>query len=115
MRKALCCLSVLGVLLSIGVVTSIAAPYSAPEPISTPSFDTDVLEGYSGDVGGVNVQYTIETDGSVSDVHLLGSTGSDAVDAAIEESVSSWQYKPATDSDGNPVESTKTKYIDLDV
>ena len=107
--------SVALIVLCMSTTIVFANPYQAPSPISTPSFDTDVLEGYSGDVGGINVQYTIETDGSVDDVQLLGSTGSDAVDAAIVEAVESWTYHPATDSDGNPVESTKTTYIDLEV
>ncbi|MCI6406628.1 energy transducer TonB [Veillonella caviae] len=99
----------------LGTSISYGATYQSPMPVSTPSFDTDVLEHYNGDVEGINVHFDINKDGKVENVELQGSTGDWAVDTAIVEAVSTWRYVPATDSAGNPVEASKTEYIDLDV
>ena len=32
---------------------------------------------------------------------------------ALVEKISTWRFTPATDSDGNPVASSKTEYIDF--
>ena len=34
-------------------------------------------------------------------------------DEALVEKISTWRFTPATDSDGNPVASSKTEYIDF--
>lgn len=99
-------------------IMGIGASYAAYEPpvaVYTPDIDYDVVEYYEGNVSGINVRFDIDEDGDVDNVALLGSTGDDAVDAEIVDTVSTWQYEPARDSYGNPVETSKTVYIDLDV
>ena len=36
-----------------------------------------------------------------------------AGDASIVNTISTWKFTPATDSNGNPVEASKTEYINL--
>ena len=105
--------ALMALIMSTTVAVSMAAPYEAPKAVSTPSLDTSVLQGYSGDVNNVSVSFTINTDGSVSSVQLLNTTGNDVVDAAILETVLNWKFTPATDSKGNPVEASKTEHIDF--
>ena len=105
--------ALMALIMSTTVTVSMAAPYEAPKAVSTPSLDTSVLQGYSGDVNSVGVSFTINTDGSVSSVQLLNTTGNDGVDAAVLETVLKWKFTPATDSNGNPVASSKTEYINF--
>ena len=105
--------ALMALIMSTTATVSMAAPYEAPKAVSTPSLDTSVLQGYSGDVNSVGVGFTINTDGSVSSVQLLNTTGNDVVDAAILETVLNWKFTPATDSNGNPVEASKTEHIDF--
>ena len=106
MSNVLRCVALTALIMSMSAAVSLAAtPYEAPKAVSTPGFDSGVLHGYAGDATVVNVNFTINTDGSVSHVELQGSTGSSDADA--------WKFTPATDSNGNPVEASKTEYINL--
>ena len=114
MSNVLRCVALTALIMSMSATVSLAAtPYEAPKAVSTPGFDAGVLHGYAGDVTSVNVSFTINTDGSVSHVKLKGTTGSSEADASIVNTISTWKFTPATDSDGNPVEASKTEYIDL--
>jgi protein TonB len=52
--------------------------------------------------GTTTLKFTVSTDGSVSDVHVVGSSGHDALDEAAIRCASSWRYKPALEN-GQPV------------
>ena len=113
MNKVLRCI-MLSVLFVTSMVASVlAAPYDPPTAVSTPAVDRAVLAGYGGAVHGADVRFTIKEDGSVGDIEVVASSGSSAVDAALVETISTWRFKPATDSNGNPVASSKTEYIDF--
>ena len=97
MNKVLRC-TMLSALFVTGLVASVlAAPYKPPTAVSTPAVDQAVLAGYSGAVHGADVRFTINEDGSVGDIEII----------------STWRFNPATDSNGNPVASSKTEYIDF--
>ena len=114
MNKVLRCVALTVLVMSMSAAVSLAAtPYEAPKAISTPGFDSSVLHGYAGDTTVVNVNSTINTDGSVSHVELQGTTGSRDADASIVNTISTWKFTPATDSNGKPVEASKTEYIEL--
>lgn len=49
----------------------------------------------------VKVRYTVNTDGSVSDVEIVDSSGISAIDRAVKEAASRMRYKPAV-QDGEP-------------
>lgn len=53
--------------------------------------------------GTATASFKVMTDGSVSNVTIAKSSGSDRLDAATITCVGHWRYKPAT-QDGNPVE-----------
>ena len=109
MSNVLRCVALTALIMSMSAAVSLAAtPYEAPKAVSTPGFDSGVLHGYAG-----NVNFTINTDGSVSHVELQGTTGSSDADASIVNTISTWKFTPATDSNGNPVEASKTEYINL--
>jgi protein TonB len=55
-----------------------------------------------GHEGTVLVGMTVETDGSVANVHVLQSSGHDELDQGAVGCASSWHYKPATQS-GQPI------------
>jgi protein TonB len=55
--------------------------------------------------GTTTVQLKVNTDGSVSDVTVTKSSGSERLDNAAISCVSRWRYSPAT-VDGQPVEKT---------
>ena len=113
MNKVLRC-TMLSALILTGQVASVwAAPYQPPTAVSTPAVDQAVLAGYSSAVHGADVRFTINEDGSVGDIEIIASSGSSAVDAALVETISTWRFNPATDSNGNPVASSKTEYIDF--
>ena len=113
MNKVLRC-TMLSTLFVTGLVASVlAAPYQPPTAVSTPAVDQAVLAGYSGAVHGADVRFTINEDGSVGDIEIVASSGSSAVDAALVETISTWRFNPATDSNGNPVASSKTEYINF--
>lgn len=113
MNKVLRCITLSALVAAGSVTAALAAPYEPPVAMSTPAVDPGVLGAYAGNARGVDVQFTIEENGSVDDVKLLTSSGDAAVDASIVGAVSSWQFKPASDSNGKPVASSKTEFIDF--
>ena len=113
MSKIWRCATLTALIMSMSVAFSMAAPYEAPQAVSTPGFDAGVMHGYGSDGTRVNVTFTINTDESVSHVELQGITGSSDADASIVNTISTWKFTPATDSNGNPVEASKTEYIEL--
>ncbi|HEX3429352.1 MAG TPA: TonB family protein [Rhizomicrobium sp.] len=52
--------------------------------------------------GTTTIKFTVTTDGAVSDVQVVGSSGHDALDQAAIRCASSWRYKPALEN-GQPV------------
>lgn len=113
MNKVLRCITLSALVAAGSVTVALAAPYEPPVAVSTPAVDPEIFGAYAGNARGVDVQFTIEENGSVDDVKLLTSSGDAAVDASIVGAVSSWQFKPASDSDGKPVASSKTEFIDF--
>ena len=106
--------TMLSALFVTGLAASVwAAPYQPPTAVSTPAVDRAILAGYNGAVHGADVRFTINEDGSVGEIEIVASSGSSAVDAALVETISTWRFNPATDSNGNPVASSKTEYIDF--
>ena len=113
MNKVLRC-TVLSALFVTSMVASVlAAPFQLPVAISTPSVDQINIAGYGDSIHSADVRFTINEDGSVGDIEIVASSGSSAVDAALVETISTWRFNPATDSNGNPVASSKTEYIDF--
>lgn len=55
-----------------------------------------------GEQGEVRLDVHVDADGSVSDVRLKQSSGSDTLDRTAVETVKKWRFKPAT-VDGRPV------------
>lgn len=52
--------------------------------------------------GTTSIKFTVNTDGSVSNVQVVGSSGHDALDEAAIKCASNWRYKPAQQN-GQPV------------
>ena len=46
-------------------------------------------------------------------VASFGMVSDYTADAAIVDTISKWRFSPATDSNGKPVASSKTEYIDF--
>ena len=71
MSNVLRCVALTALIMSMSAAVSLSAtPYVAPKAGSTPGFDSGVLHGYAGDTTVVNVNFTINTDGSVSHAHI---------------------------------------------
>ena len=108
MKKVLCCLSVLGMLLSVGVTSSYAEDLSqAPKLIyrETPSIP-DVSEGKKLLTNRVEVIFILSADGSVENVEIATPSGSEAIDSSILESLKRWKFYPALDEKGVPKKTT---------
>ena len=113
MNKVLRC-TMLSALFVTGLVASVlAAPYQPPTAVSTPAVDQAVLAAYGEAAHGADIRFTIKEDGSVGDVEVVSSSGSSTLDAAIVDTISKWRFSPATDSNGKPVASSKTEYINF--
>jgi TonB family protein len=65
-----------------------------PKPISTPEPNYPLSAKQNLIQGTVTVAVTVQPDGSVSDVHLLG-TAEHEMDAVTQEIVKTWKFKPA--------------------
>ena len=106
MNKVLRCI-ILSSLFAMSMVASVlAAPYDPPVAIATPPIDRALLAAYGEAAHGADIR-------SVGDVEVVSSSGSSALDAAIVDTISKWRFSPATDSNGKPVASSKTQYIDF--
>ena len=75
-------------------------------------FKPELPKDLKGFKSGPTVRYAIEMDGSVSDVSLLKSSGSKAVDNAMLDAVKKTSYRPLTPGCSR-VETTVTLSIDL--
>lgn len=62
--------------------------------------------------GWVDVEFTINTDGSVSDVHVVDSKPSRIFDHAATSAVARWEYQPAS-RNGQPMAVTKRQRINF--
>ena len=106
MKKVLRC-TVLSALFVTSMVASVlAAPFQLP-------VDQINIAGYGDSIHSADVRFTINEDGSVGDIEVVKSSGVTALDEALVEKISTWRFTPATDSNGNPVASSKTEYIDF--
>ena len=101
MKKVLRCTVLCALFVTSMVASVLAAPFQLPVAISTPSVDQINIAGYGDSIHSADVRFTINEDGSVGDIEVVKSSGV------------TWRFTPATDSDGNPVASSKTEYIDF--
>ncbi len=113
MNKVLRCTVLSALFATIMAATVLAAPFQLPVAISTPSVDQINIAGYGDSIQSADVRFTINEDGSVGDVEVVKSSGVTALDEVLVEKISTWRFNPATDSNGNPVASSKTEYIDF--
>jgi|SRR5579871_1914917 len=60
--------------------------------------------------GTTSIKFTVNTDGRVADVQVVGSSGHDSLDQAAIRCASSWRYKPAL-QDGQPVSAPWTTNV----
>ena len=107
MNKVLRCI----ILSSLFVMSMVASVLAVA--IATPPIDRALLAAYGEAAHGADIRFTIKEDGSVGDVEVVSSSGSSTLDAAIVDTISKWRFSPATDSNGKPVASSKTEYIDF--
>ena len=86
----------------------------SPVPLSTPYPDLPVIPADQGTNRAV-AGFVIDTDGSTRDVVIEVSSGYGPADDAIISAISSWSFKPGTDSDGNPIPVHTTRGFKLDI
>lgn len=67
---------------------SYAVPIKTPDPMYPMSASPNKM------MGDTTVSITVETDGSVSDVHLLGGS-TQSMDDATQKTIRGWKFKPA--------------------
>ena len=67
-----------------------------------PKFPASTRNRGSG--GWVEMEFTVRTDGSTSDIVVTNSNPRRTFDAAAITAVSQWRYKPVMSKDGKPVE-----------
>jgi len=65
-----------------------------PVPIKTPDPAYPAGPSAAGIGGSATVSLTIEPDGSVDNIHVLGSAGNE-LDAAVQAQLRKWRFKPA--------------------
>jgi TonB family protein len=76
-------------------------PTPLPSTLQCISFPKEPVNLYA--LGSVVLEFKIAVDGTVRDVHVAQSSGSDAYDASMVECASHRRYTPATEN-GQPVE-----------
>ena len=113
MNKVLRCTVLSALFATSMAATVLAAPFQLPVAISTPSVDQINIAGYGDSIHSADVRFTINEDGSVGDIEVVKSSGVSALNEALVEKISTWRFNPATDSNGNPVASSKIEYIDF--
>lgn len=86
----------------------------SPVPLSTPYPDLPVIPANQGTNRAV-AGFVIDTDGSTRDIIIEVSSGYGPADDAIISAISSWSFKPGTDSDGNPIPVHTTRGFKLDI
>ncbi len=80
--------------------SAVAAPASAGRPHICPHYPKAAVAQHAQ--GVVKLAFTVAIDGSVQDMAIAQSSGSDILDQAALECARAWIYKPAT-HDGQPV------------
>jgi TonB family protein len=66
-----------------------------PVAVKSPQSAYPVSAKRTGAVGDTTVAMTVLTDGSVTDIQLIGSAGSSPLDESALQALRSWRYKPA--------------------
>ena len=113
MNKVLRCIILSSLFVMSMVASVLAAPYDPPVAIATPPCVGALLAAFGDSAHGADIRFPIREDVSVGVVAVVFSSGSSALDAAIVDTISKWRFSPATDSNGKPVASSKTEYIDF--
>jgi TonB family protein len=73
-----------------------------PGPHAMPPEAYPLVSVVQGEQGIVHLRFTIQPDGSVSDPHVVKSSGYPRLDEAAMENVTAWRYGPS-EKDGKPV------------
>lgn len=73
-----------------------------PVPLYIPEPDLPIIPSNQGTNRAV-ASFTIEVDGSTSEIEMVQSSGYGPVDSAIIDAISQWSFKPATNSEGQPI------------
>jgi periplasmic protein TonB len=94
---------------SITVQTKVATPkyQAAPASIGRPhtcGSDYPALSLRLGEQGVTLLSFHIMVDGSISDIKVSKTSGSDRLDEAAVKCASRWKYKPAIGETGQPTE-----------
>jgi len=86
---------------------------SGPRPIerATPVYPVNALETYKE--GWVNIQFTVEASGAVSNPRILDSSHK-LFELAALKSIRQWRFKPET-VDGRPVSTEATQRIEFEM
>lgn len=87
----------------------------SPVPLSTPYPDLPVIPADQGTTNRAVAGFVIDTDGSTRDIVIEVSSGYGPADDAIISAISSWSFKPGTDSDGNPIPVHTTRGFKLEI
>jgi TonB family protein len=102
-------------------LNSIAAPCAKPQsqqakakcsPVPVRKIKYELPKNLKGFKSGPTIKYVIEMDGSVSNVTLVKSSGSNAVDEVVLDAVKKSSYRPLKPGCG-PIDSTATIIIDF--
>lgn len=80
----------------------------SPLHITQPEYPAAALAKHTQ--GTVTVAFTIQPDGSTSDIHVVDSQPPGVFDRAATEAVKKWRFNPAT-ADGTPVSSHATQTL----
>jgi len=89
------------------VATPAVKQLSSPASIGRPHSCGDQYPALSlrlGEQGTTTIGFKIATDGSVKDLSVAESSGSERLDQAAVKCASRWRYKPATGEGGQPIE-----------
>jgi protein TonB len=82
---------------------AVSTPVSIGRPHVCGGNDYPAVSQRLGEEGTTMISFKVKTDGSVSDVTIAKSSGSERLDTAAISCAGHWRYKPAT-QDGVPVE-----------
>jgi protein TonB len=105
---------------AITTQNKIATPAPPPPVAATgpkPTHAKNCDEGYPEEArrlnqeGKVLVQFTVETDGSTTNVSVAGTSGNPSLDQAAAKCISGWRWKPAEQAGGQPIAKTLQMYI----
>lgn len=85
------------------VVKQLSSPASIGRPHSCGQ-DYPALSLRLGEQGTTTIAFHIAVDGSVKDLSVAETSGSERLDEAAVKCASRWRYKPATGENGAPIE-----------